>query len=105
MKTKLLTSIIFMIVTIFYSCSKESDDNTTGNNMQDNNATLTTAQRRFIVSNCSGHGGCHGGAKVYTVGSVSEVNAVLRSAVNPNHNLNICERSKLQGWVNGEVKQ
>ena len=105
MKTKLLTSILFMIASVFYSCSKVTDDNTPGSNTPVNNTALSTSQRRFIISNCSSHSGCHAGAKVNTSVSINEATLELRNAVNPNHNLSICQRSKLQVWVDSEVKQ
>ena len=104
MKTNLLTTLVFLIVSILYSCSKESDDNYSAGNSQDN-GTLTTTQRRIIISNCSGHAGCHSGARVAKAGSMQEATHLLRNSIDINRSLSVCDRNKLQSWFNGEVSR
>ena len=100
MKTKLLTTLLFTIAAVFYSCSKESDNN----NIENNDTAITNAERQIIISNCSNHSGCHAGAKIVTATIMSQVNSVLRSTINPHQNLSSCQRSKLAVWVKGEDK-
>ena len=102
MKTNLLTLIIFAVASVLYSCTKESDNNSASVSTQDNNVPLTNVQRRIINANCSGHGGCHSSARLLNVVSLHDANNLLRSNIDPAHNLSICERSKLQLWFNSE---
>lgn len=103
MKTKLLTLIMLIVASVFYSCTKESDNNPSGNTQ--NNSTISDAERRFIISNCSGHSGCHGGNKLFATGTMEQVTVALGNTIDARHNLSICERSKLQVWMQGEVNQ
>ena len=103
MKTKLLTLIMLIAMSVFYSCSKESDTNPSGN--AQNNSTMSDAERRFIISNCSGHSCCHGGNKAFDTSTMEQVIAALGNTIDAKHNLSSCERSKLQVWMQGEIKQ
>ncbi len=100
MKTNLLTLLIFAIASVLYSCTKESDNNYASQNASDKNA-LTTAERKIIISNCSGHSGCHSGARLTQVVNMQETDFILKRNIStPDYGL--CNRNKLQSWVKGE---
>lgn len=103
MKTNLLTVLIFAFASVLYSCSKESNEIYSADNSQENSTALTTAQRRIIISNCSGHAGCHSSARLIDAGSMYEVTHLLRGSIDPGHNFSVCEKNKLQLWFNNEI--
>jgi len=104
MKTKLLTLMLLIVASVFYSCSKESDND--NSKSASGNTAITDSQRQIIISNCSSHSGCHSSSsRMATVVTLEEANTLLRSSINHSSALTICDRSKLQQWFNGEIVQ
>jgi hypothetical protein len=105
MKTNLLTLLIFVIASVLYSCTKESDDNYPPVDSQSNRTALNIAQRRIIISNCASHSGCHSSSRIMQTGTMGEIMGLMKKSIEPAHNLSVCDRSKMQLWFNCEVNQ
>ncbi len=98
MKTNLLTVLLFLFSFVIYSCSKEDDSN----NSNTSTGSITESQRRIIISNCSSHAGCHS-SRINHGSTLQEVNVLFKNSASTDHPLSMCQRNRLNEWINGEA--
>lgn len=99
MKTKLLSLLLITLSIIIYSCSKDDDSavSAPGNGDQ----SISQAERRFIISNCSSHAGCHSARLIKHVTMQEAMDALKAS--HPVHTISVCERDRLHEWITSEA--